>query len=399
MRHALPAIGLLLLAFGGYITGVEAVSGFIPFNLILVGAGLTALSCAAVVLFGKISSRPILPLLALALAMAPGVIAATRYTVYGEMKVNQLATLVPLAVVGAALLLQSEKRRAAFVAVVALYSALIAGLTLAFPSEEYLGANQWFAEGSNYIAASRSALAGMIVLAMAALYGRRYRLLAGAGAVGFFGVALLTGARGPLIAAAAAFAIVLIARSRTRSLLAIATGAVPLYLAYLWLNSQGVISDRLANLDDTSTEARQNLASVTLSTIGESPLGIGWGELSHVFDASGQVAPGVYTYPHNIYLEMFAEGGWIAGIVFLAVLLIAFRRQVKAPSGLVENSILALFLFFAFSASVSGDLLSEKGVWVLLGACLCAPLSISTKDEDPKPKAATAGPSLASGRW
>jgi hypothetical protein len=79
-------------------------------------------------------------------------------------------------------------------------------------------------------------------------------------------------------------------------------------------------------------------------------------------------------YPHNVLLEVGAEGGVLALFGLTTVIALAVRKQAHAASAPVEMAMLALVFFFLLNAMVSGDINDNRGLWVALGAALISPL-------------------------
>jgi MFS family permease len=68
----------------------------------------------------------------------------------------------------------------------------------------------------------------------------------------------------------------------------------------------------------------------------------------------------------------------IAGIILVIVLVKALKRQWEVATTPVEMAMLGLFIFFLQPAMVTGDVNSNRGVWIALGAGLVAVQSAPT---------------------
>lgn len=172
-----------------------------------------------------------------------------------------------------------------------------------------------------------------------------------------------TGSRGPLVAVAAG-AIVLVVfsrRHRIRRILGILIAAVASFwaLTVLPFFSNSRILSVIDNGDaDTS---RQNFWALTLPLIARHPGGVGLGNWSQFAGAPKQ-----FNYPHNLFLEYFAEGGVLFGIGLLALVLIVLIRLFKAARNEpLFVLILALVATELAQVSVSGDL-NARTFWFLL---------------------------------
>ena len=71
------------------------------------------------------------------------------------------------------------------------------------------------------------------------------------------------------------------------------------------------------------------------------------------------------TYPHNVFVEAFAEGG-LLGLVLLCVPFIVYVRRWARGRGLGDPAIVAGLFLLAISSSISGDLFDARGVFLLL---------------------------------
>ena len=70
-------------------------------------------------------------------------------------------------------------------------------------------------------------------------------------------------------------------------------------------------------------------------------------------------------YPHNVFVEAFAEGG-IIGLLLFCLPLLVFVRRWCSGGGLGDPAIAAALVLLLISSSISGDLFDARGVFVLL---------------------------------
>ena len=70
-------------------------------------------------------------------------------------------------------------------------------------------------------------------------------------------------------------------------------------------------------------------------------------------------------YPHNVFVEAFAEGGIIGLLLFCLPLLVLVSRW-RSGRGLGDPAIAAALVLLLTSSSISGDLFDARGVFVLL---------------------------------
>lgn len=122
--------------------------------------------------------------------------------------------------------------------------------------------------------------------------------------------------------------------------------------------------------ENTSTEARLLTYQDAGAQIIENPLGLGLGNYQYAF-FWGYDNSNVLSHPHNIFLEVFVEGGWIAGLYYISVICYAFILLYKL-SRIYVNDLAILFLVSSvlllfISALFSGDLLANRYFMGLLG--------------------------------
>jgi O-antigen ligase len=77
-------------------------------------------------------------------------------------------------------------------------------------------------------------------------------------------------------------------------------------------------------------------------------------------------------YPHNIFLEIGTEGGWLVLAFFAWIVFKAFKRARMSSITLEGQLIFALLSFFILNALVSGDLNDNRLLFVTLSLALTA---------------------------
>ena len=70
-------------------------------------------------------------------------------------------------------------------------------------------------------------------------------------------------------------------------------------------------------------------------------------------------------YPHNVFVEAFAEGG-VIGLLLFCLPLLVFIRRWRSGRGLGDPAIAAALVLLLTSSSISGDLFDARGVFILL---------------------------------
>src|SRR5690606_12642661 len=136
------------------------------------------------------------------------------------------------------------------------------------------------------------------------------------------GAVVMVGSRGPAVALALAVLAALLAGKVHRRRLAAALAGMVVIATTVWavIESSARHPERIARLltGDLTDEAREALLREALGAIVRNPLGVGWegfGSLPAVQATYG----GRSIYPHNFVVEVFVEGGWLAGVVVLGL--------------------------------------------------------------------------------
>lgn len=293
---------------------------------------------------------------------------------YGQEKATHFYTLTLLAMFAASFLLQDERQRSAFLTATAIIGATVAALVLIDPAHPAAWSSVVALPGTNTIATSRMILAGVIAILLQALLSKKragVRIALLALSVGMVLVALNTGSRGPIVAAAFGIVLALLfarafVRRRFRSVLLIAAMLAAGWAFAAQSTTQGL--DRILTFiegnGDSSTAARSRFWEIAASNIPDVPLGGGWG----YFGELAYGADGISAYPHNSVLEITLEAGWLAGLVFAIFAVAALARYVAGSLSPTTVAMLALFVFALLNSLVSGDVNDNRLMWVLLVA-------------------------------
>ena len=356
---------LIFLAFGGYVKGLPAMAsmGELPTK---VAAAIIAIALVHRVVVAKDRPKGLAWMVLLVVSFIPGLIGG-HPTSYTTNKISVGIPLMLLSMAAGLILLSSLRDRRIWIVGLAVFGCLMAVLTQVFPSVETV--DSLALEGGNTIGLGRATGAAAVALFMLALTSSRRRLLYSVTFLGVSAFMILAGSRGPVLSLLVAVLIaVSVSPGRSRSVrlllasLALGLGA---FLAF----SNDLVASRLLTVQDTSAEARRRLWDASIDIIMHNPAGIGWGQLyNHLPPSAVLQSVGVYQYPHNVYLEVTVEGGWIAGLVLVLLIgrsAILQRRMTAQP---LESVMLALFIFFAVNAMVSGDVGDNRGLWIAVGA-------------------------------
>lgn len=169
-----------------------------------------------------------------------------------------------------------------------------------------------------------------------------------------------TGSRGPLAATAVGVLVLALCATkhrRRRTFAMLAASAVTLALITLipQFASSRIAEFVSGNADNVDAGARYAMWGKTLDVIANNPSGVGFGNWGSVTN----FAPPYY-WPHNVFLELFAEAGWISGAVFVALVLFVLIRLVRRSRQSAYAVVsLALLVSEIVNSSVSGDLSSR----------------------------------------
>ena len=190
------------------------------------------------------------------------------------------------------------------------------------------------------------------------MWRRRLHVIPGLVAVGILVSALVsTESRGPLLAAIVAIVVFLVASNPrvSETTLAFFCLASAFLIGFLYI-FPNVIPDRVAEslfspADAVDSSMRTDLWAETWPVISDNPLGVGYGNWAV---ESGTVG---FMWPHNLFLEVFAEAGWIAGAVIVgATLWVVVKLAGRARRDPYASLVLMLLAASIVEVSVSGDI-------------------------------------------
>lgn len=199
-----------------------------------------------------------------------------------------------------------------------------------------------------------SCVAALYALILARI---RFILMAPLIAALFLGM-IATGSRGPVLAFAVSAFIAVILNPVKNKYLIMGISIYGLVLVIVAIEALGVDGGyrgfSFGQADDTSYFIRLAMFQHTIDSIITYPQGIGVGEFAFMN----------FTYPHNIFLEIVVEWGWMRGALFLVFLgfggYCLFRLRVKL------QLLLLLFIFEMVNAGLSGDITSPRLLYGLV---------------------------------
>jgi O-antigen ligase len=383
--YAAP-FSVLLLLYAGYFKANPILSR-VPVDLTLLGAVLTLAGVVAVLLWNSVP-RGTGAVLALWATFMPMAILHADNS-YGSSKSLRLFTLTLLAVLGPLFLMRSRRRQEIWVIIqIALGAVLAIGTALSpVPAglQDYI--YQQAPQGSDPTGAGQAAGVAVVGCLAVALAGHRRRALLTVAGAALVVPMFLSGARGPVVAAAATLAVVaaIIPGSGTRRAVRVALIAIGMALTWFLVSGSttggtGRIASALlkTNNQDPSSQIRLTLWHYTLSFVAGHPWGVGWGGLQ---DTAGYVVLDAgLRYPHNVLLEVAGEAGWIAGAAVIVFLWTGLRRIRGAAVGPFPVALFGIAMFFTMNAMVSGDVNDNRPMW----ASVAIGWVIASRDSTPR---------------
>lgn len=98
----------------------------------------------------------------------------------------------------------------------------------------------------------------------------------------------------------------------------------------------------------------------------EQPFGLGLGGFAHKVDGLGQ-------YPHNIIAEVFVEAGWLAGVWFIMIIILAFLvgfLKVRNSRSYINEIIFGMLVFSLLYALVAGDINDNRMLFAFISVLM-----------------------------
>ena len=354
---------------------------FIPFDLTVATAGALTLFALWRVLRMDVRYQKQLVWLIIGVSLFAIPLLWTVWTDYAMEKSSRMFTLSLLAF-AAPLLLITERddlrlfRRA--LTVIALMIAADAMYTLWTEMGTFKEEARLTATGSGTIALGRASGIALIGFLVARGKRRWLRLLMKATALlVLVPVIFASGSRGPLMAIGVTlvlFFLMFNARTLKQWLVMILT--VGLFGLALLIGSEIAPEGSRSRMEesirnDPFEDTRENASAATriralkisVKKGAVTPLGIGWGGFAGMAQEMG------ITYPHNLIVEIFLEGGWVPGALVLLAFYVIFRRSAKharATRSVNDQWIFLLAVFMFVNAQVSGDFNDNRLLYALL---------------------------------
>ncbi|MDO8108507.1 O-antigen ligase family protein [Isoptericola sp. b441] len=369
---------------------IQTVRDILPVDATL-AAALIGMVAAGVVWF---PSRWRLPAGWVVLAVGfisflPAVAVTSFGTAYSVDKVRSLFTLSLLtAIVPMVVLTTAARRRATMAILVGLGAATSAGLLFAGTTNPNTG--RVGVEDGSPIGLARLTCIAVAILGVVAIERRgATRYLALGGLVVAAGATVTTGSRGPLASAFLAPLLALVLTRHGRGLgaslrsfamnrrlvlrLIFVTGAVLVALLLSLRLASRLALAHLLSLGGESSSWRLDLLRDSFTLAVHHPIGVGWGDLATHLPTAASEYTGTHLYPHNVLAEAAAEGGILAFLGLVWLLVASFRRIRSAARSTTDRALLAVWLFSVASAMTSSDLIGNRLMWMAIGAGLAYP--------------------------
>lgn len=372
LLDVLAVVSIMGMMYAGAVKS-SSVFAWIPVDLTAVAIVLVGL---AVVLTLVALRRLIIPPvggLAILAALIPGYLVGTGNPYTPKAQVAILISVY--AALAAFVLLRTRERRTLWVWSLAALGLLISPLL----RTSVLGTLSVGASGATIAAGQMLGVSIVVILVLMVsgqIRGRKHRLLA-ALALLVLGYELIgTGSRGPTIAAATALTITVVfirPELLKRAVVAVAVVVVA-FIALIGLGVAGAERMHFAASGSLGRSPRVVLWEQALQAIPRAPLGHGWGNFWSVLTPDARLAGGYAQHAHNLVLEAFVEGGWIAGIAITTFLVLALRRQFgNATSDPFESALLAVAIFYVMCTMVSGTMADDRAMFAVLTAAFAIP--------------------------
>ncbi|HEY6692631.1 MAG TPA: O-antigen ligase family protein [Solirubrobacteraceae bacterium] len=349
----------------------EAVVTSLPVDPTLALGILLALVCAVRLVNGRVRAAPYVFALTIGVVSLSLVVSLswTPASSYGGSKVTTFLTVTMLAIGAPFFLLERWDDLRRFFTWTVVVAVPVAILALTHPARD-----TGRLAGDNTIGTSRLLCIAALILLLGALGRSRLRLAAATLAAGFIAIAAAAGSRGPILSLALALAVTLAAwllrvPRMVAPVLAVAAASIAVVpFVSLPQTSSARLSE--AARDPVAAfreDDRYYLVQQAFQIIDRDPVrGGGVGAFSTVNPTA--------KWPHNLFLELWAELGLAALVVVAAAVVVAlvglFRLAWRFPPNSPEHALvyilLAVFAFNLLAVQVSGNINDNRDFWGML---------------------------------
>lgn len=368
----MPTLSLALFLCAGYVKG-DPRFAFLPIDLTLVCAVIVSANVlSAIIRHGMKVPKTVFATTVVYLAfLVP--LAWTEWTPYAASKVTRLFTLTLLSTVGPQIIVDGRCRIRSFMNALTVIGIIMSIDSLVNLYVSGQSISRLTAFGSNTIALGRSAGLALIWVMVCMLEGQT-RPFFGMVTASLLLIALMgAGSRGPFFGAVAIVVLLILERDQNflrfawRILLAVALMfGISFAIARLPALSVARLRDisGVVHGSASSVAARWDHYRLASELIPKTPSGVGWGGFLNLLGVSGTDAKG---HVHNIILEIFLEAGWIAGVLFVAMLMASIFRAYQSRGTVEGRAVWSILLFLAINAMVSGDINDNRLLFAFIG--------------------------------
>jgi len=300
-------------------------------------------------------------------------LAWTEWTPYAVSKIIKLFTLTLLSTVGSQIIVDDCSKMRSF-----MNALTIIGIIMSIDSLVNLyvsghSISRLTAFGSNTIALGRAAGLALIWVVICMLEGQMRPFFGIVTASVLFITLIGSGSRGPFFSAFAIVVLLILEVNQDFSCFAwriLPTVALMFGVTFGVARLPALSVARLRDISGvvhgsaSSVAARLDHYRLASELIPKIPCGVGWGGFLNLLGVSGTDARG---YVHNIILEIFLEAGWIAGILFTAMLMVSMFRAYQSRGTVEGKAVWNILAFLTINAMVSGDINDNRLLFVFIG--------------------------------
>jgi hypothetical protein len=376
LRDYAAVAAVLLLVYVGNFKANPLLS-WTPVDPTFLGAALTSIGVLAVAGRSTIP-RGMWPVLALwALFMPAAILHAPG--LYAAHLVTYFYTLTILSALGPLFLMRSEVRQKLWVIMQIILAAAVTGgaLLSSHPQPVADIAARVYLTGPGTIESGDMAAVVVLSCFIFALTRRRRRGLMLALGAAAAATMFATGSRGPVLALAVALATVATFAPASGVYRTVRITAMTFVIFLSWYFVRGyttggagrIAATLLAGSDqDTTSKIRLSLWREAWDVIPGHFWGIGWGGLNDLgpLNGGGLLGQPGLPYPHDIWLEVTAQAGWIAGAALIVFVWCGLRRLRRLAASPYPAVLFGMAVFWVIQASLSGDVNSWRCMWASL---------------------------------
>jgi O-antigen ligase len=357
------------LCYIGYVKGAPILAQS-PIDLTVLAGAMTVLAVGAHLLSRHaFDGRAVACVVGLWAVFSVGAV-MTIGAEHGATKIALLNTLTLLCALGPCFVLASARAQRLW-----LHLSVAAGLAVAAAAVVLRDAAAWAQfgrlnlAGTTTIGTARVIGAAAVVATVMLALTRTRRWWWAAVAVSCTGAVVMVGSRGPAVALVLAVLTALLVGKVGRRRLAATLAGIVVIAATVWavIESSTRHPERIARLlaGDLTDAAREALLREAVSAVLRNPLGVGWegfGALPAIQASYGERS----IYPHNFVVEVFLEGGWLAGVILLVLMGLSIRGYVRQSRSAESTAMLGLGVYWLAVAQTSADINGNRMTWAML---------------------------------